>query len=306
MTTPIDLRDAFFGEIIPYLRNNADSIIITDDQGAMALDEFRKDYPTRYINFGIAEQSIIDLAAGLALEGLRPFVYGITPFISMRCFEQIYLSAGCMNLPICIIGSGGGFTYSTDGPTHHGLIDLALLRTIPNIAIFNPSDAHSTAVAARECLALKGPSYVRIEKGRVGDLHQSAESFANGFGYIRKGSRQLVITSGLVAHEAFKALQTPGLEHLALMDLVRFKPLDLTLLAAEIAAYEQIIVVEEQSPIGGLHSLVCEVCIGSQLNKSVHRIGPNDKAYFDYGTREYLYEVCGIDSSAISKALLKL
>src|SRR4051812_13604995 len=120
MTGSQDLRDAFFGPIVDALVEDTKTVLLTDDQGAMAVEELRKRIPERILNVGIAEQNLVDVAAGLALEGMKPFVYGITPFVSMRCFEQIYVNLGCMNLPVSIIGSGGGFTYSTDGPTHHG------------------------------------------------------------------------------------------------------------------------------------------------------------------------------------------
>ncbi|MCH7839970.1 MAG: 1-deoxy-D-xylulose-5-phosphate synthase, partial [Planctomycetes bacterium] len=105
----------------------------------------RQNLPDQYLNAGIAEQNLISVAAGLALGGKIPFVYGIATFMTMRFFEQIRNDLCSMNLPVTIVASGAGFSYSGDGPTHHAVQDVAIMRTLPNMTILNPSDATATS-----------------------------------------------------------------------------------------------------------------------------------------------------------------
>ena len=299
----VDLRDAFFNEVLQKMRSDPKSILISDDQGAQAVSIMRQEMPTRCINAGIAEQNIIDVAAGLALSGMHPFVYGITPFMSYRCFEQIYLNLSCMSLPITIIGSGGGFTYSSDGPTHHALNDLAALRSLPNLNIFNPSDANSTAACAVQCCTNYQTNFVRIEKGVVSNIHPPDYTVGDGFSWAIPDGSIALISSGITTHEAVRAAKEFPSNKIAVLDIVRIKPLDIAKLAAALKRYSRVIVIEEQSPCGGLFSIVCEVIAGHGLSLPVARLGPADVICFDYGSRGFLAKIHGIDAEAICSHL---
>ncbi|MCW1355520.1 hypothetical protein OLQ17_04450 [Campylobacter jejuni] len=138
------MRDAFLNELFNQMLCNNKIVIITADFGAPSLDKIREKFSDRVINVGIAEQNAINISVGMALEGYIVYVYGIAPFISMRCYEQIRVNVAILNqfrkMNINIISVGIGMSYSTSGPTHHCLEDLSIIKTLPNIEIFSPSD----------------------------------------------------------------------------------------------------------------------------------------------------------------------
>jgi len=301
-----DLRDAFFEQFAAVFRADKKVVLLSDDQGALALDRLRAEFPERCLNCGIAEQNIVNVAAGLSLSGCKAFVYGITNFISLRCFEQLFLSAGCMSLPMVIVGSGGGLTYSADGPTHHATIDLAVLRAIPGIAVLNPCDAVSTALTLRHAYLSSRPVYLRIEKGSVPDLYCNVNlDYGQGFAVIRPGNQVVVLSSGLIVHEAMKAadaLSRAGIST-AVVDIFSFKPLNLEALAVVLKDFSYAAVVEEQSAIGGVQTVLAEVALLAGLRLKCKRFGLPDEPCYNYGTRAYLHRQYRIDAAAIEREI---
>lgn len=140
-------------------------MLLTADCGAHWADRIAKDFPKQYLNCGIAEANMMSVAAGLALEGRKPFVYAINNFVTLRAMEQISVDVCQMNLPVVIVGVGAGFVYSTDGPTHHGVTDLGMMMQLP-LAIWNCVDEDVSELAA----FTNGPAYVRIGKGNDAPL----------------------------------------------------------------------------------------------------------------------------------------
>ena len=160
----IQMRDAFIGNL--YERANLDSniILISNEQGAISLDQLRKNLPQQFINAGISEQNIISVAAGLALYGKKVFVYSIASFITLRCYEQIKIDLCAMNLPVTIVGVGACYSYSTDGPTHHATEDISIMRALPNMCMFNPADSNTTAALVDISLQSHTPTYIRLDR----------------------------------------------------------------------------------------------------------------------------------------------
>src|SRR3989344_1399448 len=140
-------------------------IFITGDLGHDSINEFRKNLPNQYINAGIAEQNIIGIAAGLALSGHRVFVYSIAPFITMRCYEQIKVDICYQNIDVTVIGVGAGYAYSTCGGTHHAIEDIAVMRALPNMHIYSPSNSLEARLITEYILTQSHPAYLRIGKG---------------------------------------------------------------------------------------------------------------------------------------------
>jgi len=160
----MDIRDAFFGELYKAAQTDKNIIILTCDMGAYALEDFKKEYPSQYYNIGIMEQSSINVAAGLTLMGFKVFVYGIAAFMIYRCLEQIKLNLSDMELPITIIGSGPGLSYKADGPTHHAIYDIPIMRSIPHIMIITPTNADEAMEAAQIALKTQKAIYIRLGK----------------------------------------------------------------------------------------------------------------------------------------------
>ena len=161
----IDIRDAFFDEIYDIASRDRDVIFITADTDAFSLRRYKKDFPDQFINVGVAEQNMVAVSAGLALSGKKVFIYAIIPFITIRCCEHIKVNICSMNLPVAIIGAGAGLSFGNDGPTHHAMQDIAVMRILPEITILNPCDGPSAAACARIAYESNTPVYVRIDKG---------------------------------------------------------------------------------------------------------------------------------------------
>ena len=298
----VDVRDAFFDEVYEAACKDRRIVVLTNDQGAFSLEKLKRDCPDQFINIGVAEQNIMNVAAGLAMGGMRPIVYGITNFMSLRCCEQIAVSLCYPNLPVVIVASGGGLTYACDGPTHHALQDIGVLRTMPNLAIYNPSDAALTAACARECLAALGPTYVRIEKGVLPALHSSDVAASAGFILLQPGSDVLVVSTGFLMQEAVRVvglLAGKGVRA-GLLDLFRLKPMDDEALAGVLGGYGRIVTMEEQTPVGGIGSLIAELALQAGLHVELKRIALPDEPCYRYGSREWLHREFGLNADSLT------
>ncbi|KKN75029.1 hypothetical protein LCGC14_0385310 [marine sediment metagenome] len=157
----VSQRDAFFSKLFKLAKEDDRIVVVTADCGAPALDQWREELPCQFINVGIAEQQMIALAAGLALEGKRPYCYAIAPFATLRCYEFIRVDVSLMNLPVVIVGVGAGLSYSEAGPTHHATEDIACMRALPNMKIASISSNGQIDEVLRE----EGPMYVRLDRG---------------------------------------------------------------------------------------------------------------------------------------------
>jgi transketolase len=304
----VDMRDAFFDEVYNIAKNDSHVIFLTGDMGAFSLDRFKKDLPNQYINMGAAEQNMVSVAAGLALGGKKVFIYSIVSFATMRCFEQIRVDLCCMRLPVTIVGTGSGVTYGSDGPTHHALQDVAIMRALPEMTIFNPSDAYLTQAVAKMALECLSPSYVRIEKGKLPAIYDKDKTdFSQGLAEIRSGNDLLIIATGNMAHQA---LETAAIleEHslsAAVMDLYRLKPLNAELLLKIIDKSKHIVTLEENTIIGGLGSAVSEILSDHVRSNRLKRIAFPDQYCFESGDRASLQTLYGLASDSIAKSIME-
>ena len=173
----VDMRDAFFDKLYDIAAKDKKVIFLTADMGAFSLERFKKNLKPQYFNVGVAEQNMVSVAAGLALSGKNVFIYSIVPFVTQRCYEQIKVDLSLMNLPVTIIGSGPGFSYNSDGPTHHALQDLAIIRALPNMTILSPSDSDMAEAFAMLSYKNKGPTYVRLDKGKYSSLYSKNTNY---------------------------------------------------------------------------------------------------------------------------------
>ncbi len=163
----MDIRDALFNRIYELMTLDSNIVFITADQGAFLLPKLMNDFPTRCFNIGIAEQNLINVASGLTMGGKKVFCFGIASFITYRCYEQIKINISDNNLPVTIIGAGPGLSYGSDGPSHHAIYDVEIMRLLPNMMILTPR----TDMEAREAVDLaykhNGGSYIRLTKGNL-------------------------------------------------------------------------------------------------------------------------------------------
>jgi len=298
----LDMRDAFFDSVYELAAHDPNLIFLTADHAAFSLERFKRDLPRQYFNVGIAEQNMVSVAAGLALSSKRVFIYSIANFVTLRCFEQISVDLGGMNLPVTIVGVGAGFTYSTDGPTHHGIQDVAAMASVPNLTILNCSDAANSGAFARMAYENQGPTYVRIEKGKFPSVYDTGlADYSPGLAVLKPGRDGMIVTSGYLVHtalEAARGLQSEGLD-VGVLDLYRIKPLNGPLLAASIATTRAVLTLEDNVTTGGIGSMLGTVLCEHSSAHPFRRIAVGDQHCFRYGDREWMYASYGLDPRTV-------
>jgi len=303
----VDMRDAFFDEVYKIAKGDPCVIFITADMGAHSLVRFKNDLPEQYINVGVAEQNMVSIAAGLALGGKTVFIYSIVPFVTMRCYEQIKIDLCCMNLPVTIIGAGAGLTYGSDGPTHHAIHDVAVMRTLPEITILNPSDSTMTQAFARISYEAASPVYIRIEKGILPLIYQQKNGdFSDGLAEIKSGDDLTIIATGIMVHHAVKVAEILSQHSVSagVVDLYRIKPLNADLLLRLADKSKCLVTLEESAITGGMGSAVTEVLSDNSRTIPLKRIAIPDMHCFNAGSRESLQALYGLDTESIVKSIV--
>lgn len=306
-TSDIDIRDTFFDELYTIAQKDSNVIFLTADLGAFSLNKFKKDLPNQYINVGVAEQNLVSVAAGLALGGKKVYIYSIASFVTERCYEQIKIDIISMRLPITIIGSGGGISYNSDGITHHAIGDIAIMRAFPNITIINPCDSVSAKSAAEISYKSKCPVYIRIDKGKYPILYDEKKDFLDGMSLLKEGNDILIITTGIMVHQAFEIADTLAQYSIntGILDVYRLKPINESLFIDIIKKTKGIIVLEEHTNIGGLGSIVSEILVSNTINLPVKHFAIQDKYCDRYGDRNWMKSFYNLDTNTIVKEIVK-
>lgn len=304
----IDIRDALFDRIYDLGEQDRDVIILTDDMDAFSLRRFHQNFPNQYVNIGVAEQNMINVAAGLATCGKKVFAYGIASYVTMRCFEQIKVNLCSMNLPVTIIGVGPGFSFEFDGPTHHGTTDISLMRTLPEMAIYNPSDSALASACVDLAYESDGPTYLRLDKGKFPGMTGDENDFSKGFRVLRPLRDLNIISSGYMTMQALTvaaALDERGID-VGIVDLYRLKPIDESFISNVLGQSKGLVAIEENSIIGGVGTILAELLADSHLHARLKRIGVQDKQFLKYGSREWLQGTNGLDVPSIINVVSKM
>ena len=294
-----------FAETLTRLAGEDDRIIfLTGDLGFQTFDDYQRRFGPRYVNVGVAEALMMSAAAGLALEGWRPFVYSIASFATARAFEQVRVGISYHALPVVIVGAGGGYLYASSGVTHYAPDDLGLMSLLPGMTVVAPADPVETEALVSQLATLTGPSYIRI--GKYGEPVMAAEE-APVLGkarLVRRGERVLVLTTGDRAPAALDALETLTAEaiHPMLYQMHTIKPLDIPTLDRLAHQVEAIVVVEEHGPVGGLWAAVC-AWNGTRVGRrpSLWRLGAPDAHVLGSPGRDELLRRIGCDRAAIAR-----
>ena len=295
---PKDIRDAFFDRICEYALKDDRVIIITDDMDIFSLRNFKKICPNRFINAGVAEQQIINCAAGLAAEGKKVIVCGIASFVTFRCYEQIKVNICSMGLPVVIVGLGVGLSFSFDGPTHHGVNDISIMRSLPEMDIYNPCDTDSAQKCADISYLSGCPVYVRIDKGIFPDIYnEHQQDLECGYYNIRTAKDINIVSTGLMTHVISDIIKDLEFD-VGLFDVFKIKPFD-SRIVHELSHSHGIITIEEHAMTGGLYSIVLEAMSKIVCSIPVKSIALEDGQYLKYGTRKFLQEQYGLSRDKI-------
>jgi transketolase len=283
-------------------------IVVADISPAGSMADFQNQYPERFINVGVAEQSMIGICAGLALKGCQPFAYTIATFTLYRPFEMVRVDLGYQNLPVTVVGMGAGVIYSTLGGTHHTQEDIAIAGAIPNMQIISPCDPLETIDATRYCATQKnGPVYLRLGKAGEPRLTEDAcDPFEIGKPrYIWKGEDTAVISHGVItkmAAEVAGAIRDQGTS-VSLISCHTIKPLNRDAIADILRRHRRVIVVEEHAPQGGLAPQTQQIAWEISAECELHTFTLQDAFIHCYGSYDDLLDAHGLSPQKILRAV---
>lgn len=302
------MRKAFSDTLVKVAQEDAKVIFLTGDLGFQVFDDFIREFPQRYVNVGVAEAQLVNSAVGLALEGWRPIVYSIAPFATARPFEQIRFGVAYHQLPVMVVGAGGGFTYAKAGVTHHAADDLALMGTLPGMTLVTPGGPDELRALMPQMLNLTGPSYLRV--GKFGEPEIGHLSTVT-LGKARKlldGEELAVITVGDIVCDIYPRLKEQHWvgPHPALYHFHTVKPLDRAALNEIAMRYRVAVVVEESIPQGGLYQEICAWKAETDSHLKIVRCGAPDAFILGNPTRDELRHRIGVDGASVLELLSRI
>lgn len=282
-------------------------IVVADISPAGSMAKFSSQYPDRFINVGVAEQSMIGICAGLALKGCQPFAYTIATFTLYRPFEMVRDDLCYQNLPVTVVGMGAGVIYSTLGGTHHTQEDMAIAGALPNMQIIAPCDPLECADATRWCAQQKnGPVYLRIGKAGEPVLTKAAEPWQFGrVRYLRRGTDICILTYGVITRMAAAIadrLQEQD-RSVSLVSVHTVKPLDRAGIVDALKRHNHVIVIEEHAPQGGLAPQTKQLAWDSKATCRLDTFTLQDEFIHNYGSHDDLLTAHGLSPARILEAV---
>jgi transketolase len=285
------MRNEFFERFYEIFKTERDSVLITADLGYGLLNRFFASFPNRVFNLGITEQSIVSIAAGIALSSRRVYVYSISNFITLRVLEQIRNDIISHDINVVIINGGGGYSYGNLGFTHHSTEDLSIMRVMPNLSIYSPSSGVELDNTLEQFRHTFGPIYLRLFKSTVSDLSIiGSVNNLGGYATYFDGKKVLILVSGGVLSVVLDIINniTNNPSIFKVINIFRIKPLNYDSISHIIRQYNEIITIEDNSLAGGFGSLILENLNDNNEQRLIKRFGINDVVEKYAGTQEYL------------------
>src|SRR3989338_4123118 len=302
------MRDVFIEEIYNRMHEDRNIFFLSADFGSPKLDKLREDFKDRFINVGIAEQKLINISTGMALEGFTVYAYAIAPFLTMRAYEQIRNNLSLLSqvkeINVNLIGVGAGFSYDVSGPTHHCLEDVTIMRALPNFIIFSPSDWVLAQRFADYSIKVKKPKYIRFDGKPLPSIYNITDcpDVVEGLGELKRGKKVCLISTGYMTHRALKVADLlKGLNiNIGVIDIFLLKPFNEDLFFELTSGYDCLITIEEAFiNKGGLDSLISCALDRRNSNIRLKRIGIEDTYLFEMGNREHLHKLNKLDEESI-------
>ena len=297
-------RDAF-GEVLLAMGGENEKIVSlsADLQDSTRAIHFQKKYPERFVNVGLAEQDLIGIAAGYALEGFIPYVSSFAAFLTTRPFDMIRMLACYNKLNIKIVATHSGLTVGEDGGSAQMLEDIALMRSLPNMQVFCPADATETEKIIREVAKEDGPAYIRLARAKYPQITDPEEPFIVGRGTVmRRGKDLTIVATGYMVSKALEVAESLSKDKIEVkvINMSSIKPIDKHMLKKCAAKTGRIVTLEEHQKSGGLGSAVCEAL--AEIPVSIKIIGV-DNRFGQSGKPEELFEEYGLDNESILKEI---
>lgn len=296
------MRQAFVQALTEIAATDERVILLTADLGFMVLEQFAQRYPTRFYNVGVAEANMVSMAVGLAEAGFIPFLYSIATFASMRPYEQFRDGAILHQLPVRLVGIGGGFEYGHSGITHYAVEDLAIMRAQPELYTIAPADPQQTTTAIRDMYALPNPIYYRIGKNDKATIPELAGRFrVGGVERIGSGGDLLILSTGAITADAVAAMKTlAGMGIDCTVGVVAsLRPEPTEELRALLETFPAVLTVEAHYVTGGLGSLTAEVIAEHGIACRLKRCGIQRMPYGASGSESYMNHTYQISQTDI-------
>jgi transketolase len=306
-STGFDCRVAFAEELAALAEADPRIVAVCNDSvGSSNLTAFRRAFPERLVNVGIAEQNMVGVAAGLANGGLRPFVCAASPFLTGRALEQIKADVAYSGFPVVLCGMSPGMAYGELGPTHHSIEDLAWMRAIDELAVIVPADPAETRAAMRWAVAANRPCFLRIGRTKVPAVSPEGQAFELGrASVLRRGDDVTIVAIGTMVSRALDAAQRlaqQGVEA-RVINAASVKPLDEATILAAARETRGIVTVEEAVVQGGLGSAVAEL-VSQQHPTRMRILGVT--GFAPTGSPSFLFEHFGLTAANIAERALDL
>jgi transketolase len=303
------MRNAFADELTRLGDKDPRIVMLSGDIGNRLFDKFKARHPSRFFNCGVAEANMMGVAAGMAMNGLRPVAYTITPFVTTRCLEQIRTDVCYHEAPVTIVAVGAGLSYSGLGPTHHSCEDISFLRSIPNMVVICPGDAFEVRAALRAAMQQDHPVYIRMGKKGEPVVHAgSIENFQIGKAItVSDGTDVCLLSTGNMLPEAIEAARRLAGQGIS-AQVVSFhtvKPLDQAYLKDAFGRFKLVATIEEHSLIGGFGAAVSEWLADTRTgNQNFMRFGTPDAFFKQSGEQEYAREALGLTGHQIVEKII--
>lgn len=285
------MRNAFADEVTKLGISDPRVVLLSGDIGNKLFDKFKAESDGRFVNCGIAEANMMGVAAGMALSGLRPIIYTITPFTTTRCYEQIRVDACYHNVPVMIVGTGSGLSYAELGPTHHSCEDLAIMRVLPHMTVLAPADEVELRQCMRAALKHDGPVYIRIGKKGEKIVTKRDTNFTIGKSItVREGKDVCLIGAGTLLPTVMAAAELLAGKGITarVESFHTIKPLDEATLQEVFSGFPIVAAVEEHGRIGGLGGAIAEwLAREDRMRGRLVSFGTDDDFMYEVGTQEY-------------------
>lgn len=282
-------------------------LFVGSDLSPGLLSEMQRAMPDRYYMEGVTEANLIGMSAGLAMEGFLPYANTIATFITRRCYEQVAIDLCLHNLPVRMIGNGGGLVYAPLGPTHLAIEDMAIMRTLPNMTIVAVCDKNEMVRFMNQSLDWPGPIYIRLAKGGDPIVSREELGFSIGKAIVmresRSGDRPVLMSTGVMTTNCLAAadiLASAGID-VSVVHFHTVKPLDVDAVLRHAANSNLVVTVEEGVKIGGFGSAVADALL-EKLDRghpSIVRLGLPDVFPHQYGSQADHFEINGLSSAQI-------
>ena len=296
------MRKAFVTKLRQLARHDRDIMLVSGDLGYNFFEEFIDEFPSQFLNVGIMEQSMMGIAAGMAMSGKKVFVYSIANFPTLRCLEQIRNDVCYHHAEVKIITNGGGMCYGTLGVSHHGTEDLSVMRALPNMLVAAPGDPVEADALVDYVYGRPGPAYVRMGRGGEKVIHDSPVVIRDNQPLrVRDGKDVLLLATGEILAEACNAaasLREKGLDA-GVYSFPVINPMTPESLAFIPAETRLVVTIEENNLNGGFGGAVAENLIGMKNHPVLLRIGLNNEYPSKVGKQNFLRECYGISAGAI-------